>query len=377
MPESIPPFLVQFDLQIALLLIGAVLILALMLYNLSKSKKQKKQTTDVYGADYFLNKSTSGDPFLGQDASRIEPGLKDGQGQLADDLGASIGKTPDLVTEKKYISKIDPAIDCIVMFRFTMPVRGEDVLMQLQKWPSNEPFRIAVEGYSEAVNDEAKSTWETLNKDHAYRELQVSIQLANRRGPIQGDTLTEFFGLGQQLAQVFDAEIEVPPLQDVLELAQDLDQFAVQCDIQLGFSLMANMNSWGAKEIEAALIKEGLKLSREGMHFNFYADETLLFKAQVPSLNYLRDDLQKARIKQVLFTLDVPLVNESFQPFLKMLKIAQTLAQEMDGRLLDDNGQSLEPSAIESILTHLKPIYELMHSRQILPGSPTASRLFN
>ena len=40
MPESIPPFLVQFDLQIALLLIGAVLILALMLYNLSKSKKQ-------------------------------------------------------------------------------------------------------------------------------------------------------------------------------------------------------------------------------------------------------------------------------------------------------------------------------------------------
>jgi hypothetical protein len=140
---------------------------------------------------------------------------------------------------------------------------------------------------------------------------------------------------------------------------------------------MANMNSWGTKEIEAALIKEGLKLSREGSHFNYSADETLLFKAQVPSLNYLRDDLQKARIKQVLFTLDVPLVNESFQPFLKMLEIAQTLAQEMDGRLLDDNGQSLEPSAIESILTHLKPIYELMHSRQILPGSPTASRLFN
>ena len=163
MPESIPPFLVQFDLQIALLLIGAVLILALMLYNLSKSKKQKKQTTELYGADHSLNKSTSGDPFLGQDASRIEPGLKDGQGQLADDLGTSIEQIPDLATEKKYISKIDPAIDCIVMFRFTMPVRGEDVLMQLQKWPSNEPFRIAVEGYSEAVNDEAKSTWETVD----------------------------------------------------------------------------------------------------------------------------------------------------------------------------------------------------------------------
>ena len=73
-------------------------------FNLSKSKKQKKQTTDVYGSDYFLNKSTSGDPFSGQDASRIEPGLKDGQGQLADDLVTSNGQTPDLATEKKYIS---------------------------------------------------------------------------------------------------------------------------------------------------------------------------------------------------------------------------------------------------------------------------------
>ena len=60
-----------------------------------------------------------------------------------------------------------------------------------------------------------------------------------------------------------------------------------------------------------------------------------------------------------------------------MLEVGQLLAQELDGRLLDDNGQPLSVLLTQNIQNQLTPIYQLMRERQIEPGSASALRLFN
>ena len=241
-------------------------------------------------------------------------------------------------------------------------------------WPINPQYRMACEGLFEL---DEKLAWENIDPEHYYRELHFSMQLANRRGPVSKEDLAEFLGLAAQLAGEVDAEIDLPPIQNVLIDAQELDDFAVQCDIQLSFSIVPNMLSWSAKEVEAILVKNGCLLSRDGLSFNHFSQNQLLFKVQIPSLNFLTDDLQTQRIKSIIFALEVPMVAEDYDAFTKMYEISSVIASELDGRVLDDNGQVLDIGSVELIKAQLEPIYALMQERQILPGSATALRLFS
>jgi hypothetical protein len=397
----------QIDLQLALIFIGAIIIIAIIIYNIAranKAKSKKDQPTSQDDSrslgpavedDATSNGTSSQDHAF--DVARKEPSLGSFNAtessraetipeQTTSSLGQSSGsesvihpQTIEPFKTSQYVSRIDPNIDCVVAFRFSLPVSGSEIIECIQNLSKNDDFRIAFEGLTESSSyaGSVNSSWELIQFNNTYRELQASIQLANRRGPLGPDHLGEFIGLVQSISQELDAEIDLPPIHDILNDATDLDQFAIQCDIQLGFNLTSNMMSWQCADIQNILLGHGFILSREGSSFNYILNDELLFKAQVSGLNFLRDDLQTTRINQVYFSFDVPLIAEELNPFIKMLEIGQTLAQELDGRLLDDNGQALSVLLTQHIQNQIAPIYQLMRERNIEPGSPTALRLFN
>ena len=386
MPESITQLTERFDLQIALLAIGAFLIIVLLLYNFVRTQKLKKQLMNSMAKAIVSEKldaqhETISEPYQGMDVSKIEPNFTESS-FVDKDLspGLSSLTTPESLPsdsgdgQSSYSSRMDPSIDCVVVLRFALLVSGKEILERMFHWPSNNSYRIATEGLYEF---EGSTVWELINEQHVYREIQLSMQLANRRGPIGQEGLSEFLGLGAELASEIDAEIDLPPISQVLFQAQDLDHFTVQCDIQLGFNLVPNMISWSPKEVETSLYNNRFVLSRDGLFFNYVEDQILLFKVQIPGLNFLTDDLQNFRIKSILFALDVPLVPEHINAFSIMLEVSLKIAQELDGKVLDDNGQILELASVNTIIAQLEPIYLLMRERQIFPGSPSAARLFS
>ena len=387
MPESMMQLTEHIDLQIALLAIGTFLIVVLLLYNFIRTQKLKKQLMSSMAKAMVseqLDSSTDleADPHQVSEVSRVEPNFTEpnliDQGST---LGLSTLATPEHFTsdqepeaQSSYSSRMDPSIDCVVVLRFPLLVSGKEILDQMSHWPTNNAYRIATEGLYES---EGTNVWELISDQREYREIQLSIQLANRRGPISPEELSEFLGLGAELAGEIDAEIDLPPIAQVLSQAQDLDQFAVQCDVQLGFNLVPNMISWAPKDVETALSNHGFILSRDGLFFNYVEHQLLLFKVQIPGLNFLTDDLQTFRIKSILFALDVPLVPEHVNVFSRMLEISVKLAKDLDGKVLDDNGQILELSSVNTIIAQLEPLYALMRERLIIPGSASAARLFS
>ncbi len=392
----------QIDLQLALVFIGVIIIISIIIYNLVRAKKSKlKQAMQVSMQSGSIPENIKKDSTqilsLGQDhqtdeilgTQRKEPSL----GLLAEatdpitigaELNSKIGldsnsRPFEIFKTNNYVSRIDPNIDCVVAFRFSLPISGAEIIECVQKLYQKDYLRIVFEGLKDvpSVAESVHSSWELLQFNNVYRELQAGLQLANRRGPIGSEQISEFLGLVQNLSQELYSEIDIPPLKDILNDAKDLDQFAIQCDIQLGFNLTSNMMSWQCSEIQSKLLSHGFNLSREGSSFNYMVDDFLLFKAQVSTLNFLRDDLQTTRIDQIYFSFDVPLIPIELNPFIKMLEMARLLAKELDGRLLDDNGQVLSILLTQNIQNQLKPIYQLMKDRQIEPGSPSALRLFN
>jgi hypothetical protein len=377
MPESILPLTENFDLQIALYLVGALIIFALFLTNFLRGRRLKKQMMASLTQAVMQETLTSGgmkEPHFGQLDSQEEKSSQEDTSSTDGPHLVNTHSAEDQTRDNHYNSRIDPNIDCVVALKFELLIKGAELLEKMAHWPSVPQYRIACEGLWEL---DEKSSWEQIESKHDYRELQVSMQLANRRGPVSKEDLAEFLGLAAQLANEVDAEIDLPPMQNVLSDAQDLDHFAVQCDIQLSFSVVPNMISWSTKEVETVLAKNGFLLSRDGLFFNHFSQNQLLFKAQIPGLNFLTDDLQTQRIKSIIFALDVPLVPNECQAFTKMYKSSAAIASELDGRVLDDNGNVLEANSIDVIIAQLEPIYALMQERQILPGSATALRLFS
>ena len=388
MPESVLQLIEQLDLQKALLVIGVLIIVALIINNILRTQRLKKRMLSSFAQAAIqesVNSEVMIEPHLGpvtSDSSQLNNPIQPENAQFLTenhsnphvDSDSSTIQIVNKIPDEEYSSRMDPNIDCVVALKFSLLITGQEVIEKMSHWPSNSTYRIACEGLCEK---DAQQAWESIQIDHEYRELQLSIQLANRRGPISKEDLAEFLGLAAQLAQDVDAEIDLPPIPQVLSQAQDLDQFAVQSDIQLSFNIVPNMISWSTKDVEAVLLKNGFLLARDGLFFNYILQNRILFKAQIPGVNLLTDDLQTIRVKSVLFALDVPLVPQELNPFSKMLEISKLIAQELDGSVLDDNGQVLELNSIDMIVTQLHPIYMMMEERQISAGSSSAARLFS
>ena len=382
MPESFLQLKEQLDLQKALYIVGAVIIFFLILNNFLRNLRLKKRMMENISKAAIqdtLEPQEMREPHLGpieenNQLDKVESVPIENISEVISTESSSNSSTNNLSQTETYVSRMDPNIDCVVSLRFTLLIKGQEVIEKISHWPSNPIYRIAFEGLCE---DGDKQVWEMVDENHEYRELQLSMQLANRRGPISKDDLAEFLGLASQLAQDIDAEIDLPPISQVLSQAEDLDHFAVQCDVQLSLNLVPNMISWAIKDVETSLNKNGFVLSRDGLSFNYFSQNYLIFKAQMPNLNVLTDDLQTHRAKNILFAMDVPLVPKELNAFSKMFEVAIAVANELDGKVLDDNGHVLEKDSIDLISAQLEPIYQMMTERQIPPGSGSAARLFS
>jgi FtsZ-interacting cell division protein ZipA len=91
----------------------------------------------------------------------------------------------------------------------------------------------------------------------------------------------------------------------------------------------------------------------------------------------MADDPDQSALRQVALSLDVPQVARAEQPFTRMREAATALAAAMDGVVTDDNGQTIQPQALDVIGADLEKLYDTLDSRDLAAGSPLARRLFS
>lgn len=287
-------------------------------------------------------------------------------------LNMTSSSSPAIVSSAE---KIDSLIDCVIALRFSQGISGQEILMALESWPKNMPHIWLCEGL---VLQEADSQeiWQAPQHDGSYIELQLAIQLANRSGPIGVVDLSDFASRAQALANTLDAEIDLPPINEILEEAKAIDSFAAESDIQLGITIQPKSDRWTLAEIKSAVSKAGFQLSRDGREYNRIVSGLNIYKLITEQYNFLRDDLSKPDISSIILLLDLPKVPQEIEPFKLMLNDAHLLAESLTGQLVDDAGRPLVDDAVITIQAQLDQIYQSMLRHGIPAGSATASRLF-
>ncbi len=355
--EQIMTMLGLSDLQFALAVIGVLILFLVATINIKHAyaRKKARQQAEHSSDDRFAREPSFGQGLSEMDASvRSEPSFDE---SLYHSQSAS----------EKFA--IDPRIDCVITLRFDEAISGAEILEELDTWVdlgSQSGARWICEGLNADVD--AAESWEELNSDATYSELQLAIQLASRRGPISVLDLSDFCSRAQALAETLGSQIDMPSVSTMLDSAKELDAMAADSDIQLSINILFDEPCpWG--NFDALMRQRGFKLARNGRQYEYYSNGVPMFSSA---------DLDPNKtVTQLTLLLDVPLVAQDDRAFERMLAEGVEIAQVAHGRLVDDNGINLSEAAVVSIRQHLDVLYANLEKSGVPSGSSTASRLFS
>lgn len=278
------------------------------------------------------------------------------------------------VPDKKL--NLDPLIDVITQIQLDSVVSGDAVLaaMPTTRRVGSKPF--AVEGLREMDGE-----WDIPKPGQRYTALQAGVQLANRTGALNEIEYSEYVVKTQAFADAFGGTPDFPEMREVVARARELDAFASTHDAHLSFMLLAVGAAWSAGYVAQNAARLGFvagalpgRLVLPSKYANLPPLVTLSFDTQAAMAE---DATTQSAMREIVLSLDVPHVDKSEQPFVRMRECAKALAAGMDGVVCDDQGQSISEVALDGIAADLEQLYQTMDLRDLSAGSPLARRLFS
>lgn len=348
-------------LQLSLAIMGGLVLAIVVAHGAWSARKNLPRQPEPDP----LAPGTAGEPPLDASPERQEPGFD--QDSSLDALTALT------VPEKK--PGLDALIDVIAPVAVDALVSGEAALAAMpgSRRAGSKPF--AIEG-----RNTLGSVWETPLPGQRYSAFQAGVQLANRTGALNQIEFSEFVVKAQAFADAIDGQPEFPDMLEEVARARELDQFASAHDAQLGFTLRARNTAWSPGYVQQSAAKQGFVAGSIPGRMVLPADGSghapilgLAFDSQAA----MAEDPEQTALRELTLSLDVPQVARDEQPFVRMCEAAIALATSMDGIIIDDQGQTISPEAMEAIHTDLEQLYNTLEERDMPAGSALGRRLFS
>ncbi|MFM2036748.1 MAG: hypothetical protein RL459_2013 [Pseudomonadota bacterium] len=339
-------------LQIQLAVVGVLILVAVLAHGIWTSRRNAPRQAQ-------------------HEAAPTEPVLTDDA--LAADTAADPAAFVLPVPERK--PSLDALIDVITPIALENVVSGDAALAALPptRRVGSKPF--AVEGLNASTQQ-----WEMPVAGQRYSALHAGVQLANRSGALNEIEFSEYVMKTQAYADALGGTPEFPDMQDEVARARELDQFAVDHDAQLSFTLRAQEAAWSPGYILQQAGRVGFVPGAIPGRMVLPASTPGLPPVLVLSFDThaaLAEDPDQSAVREVTLNLDVAHVAREEQGFERMREVAQALSQAMDGLVTDDNGTALPMQAMDNIAQDLQALYDTLEARDLAAGSIQARRLFS
>jgi hypothetical protein len=191
---------------------------------------------------------------------------------------------------------------------------------------------------------------------------------------------SEFVQKVHTLADALGAMPELPDMLDAVSRARELDAFAGAHDAQLALRLQARSVAWSVGYVQQAASRRGFvagavpgRMVLPSPHEGDPPVMVLSYDAQAA----LADDREVSAVRELTLSLDVAQTDPALQPFAAWQGHAQALAEEMDGRVVDDQGQPLTEAGFATIGAELERLYAALAAHDLAAGSAVGRRLFS
>ena len=367
------------SLQLGLAIAGGLVLAAVVAHGAWTSRKNAPLQAQPDDGAVRLN-TDAGDP--GHPGHPGQPGQASHPGEVGpidpvfdNGLDPTFGASSSARVAILKKPMLDALIDVIAPIALDGPVSGDAALaaMPTTRRVGSKPF--AIEGLNLASQQ-----WEVPAAGQRYSGLQAGVQLANRSGALNDIEYSEFVIKTQAFADVLNGAPEFPEMRDEVARARELDNFAGGHDGQLSFTLRARHAAWSpgfvAQHASRLGFMAGVMPGRMVLAASTPGMPPVLALAFDSQAAMAGDPAQSA-IREITLSLDVPQVERSERPFVRLRESANALAQAMDGVVTDDNGAVLPPDAMDVIGSELENLYDTLDARDLSAGSILARRLFS
>lgn len=362
------------DLQLELIVVGALAIVGVYAYNRFQERKYRRDMENALPTqtrDVLLEKESEPRP------APVTPRKSVASNEAAAENGSHTNVEPTLGLDHSsaaLVDGFDPEIDYVVDLACDKAFTGRQLKEALDKYRfSAKPVRWR--GKLEGTN-----AWDEVSgPNKIYTDLQVGLQIANRKGPLAELDFASFLGMVKNVALDLGARTEFPNDGDPLERAQALDEFGSEVDLLIGLNVLSTDGApMQATKIRALAEAEGMSLGADGVfHYKDESGERLFTLANHEARPFAPEHMKTMTTNGITFLLDVPRVREGSRVFEKMVSVARNFAHALHAIVVDDNRKPLLDPEVKRIRAHLDEIFKRMGERGIPAGSPTAARLFS
>ena len=429
------------DLQIALIILGALIIAAVVVYNWMQEKKLRKEVSsefivpqkDVLADDFYIdadayvekelssahNKTKPSDAILAAKSSPTSSPITQKLRYEAESahLHSAEPKSPTVqhdafVDSDEDWADLQPSADqhssakteAEPIVKATLHEQLKGLQVNLPEVTHQQIDLIAIlyatknisaidlETLKTGIADmglpmllhglDNEDKWHLINENVAktsFKQVACSLQLADRGGPVAKNLLNKFQFAVEDAGLNLNAHVEWQGNGDPLQRAIELDQFSIEVDQLISVHLAQTDTPIHGTKFKGLAEASGLSLMADGKFYclNNAKQEPLFVLIDTNNQAFTAENLRTNVLKSVTFQIEIPKVTNCEQVFNQMIGVAQKMASSLNARLVDDNQKPLGDLQIEKIRQQLKVIHATMVARGIMPGSPASMRLFS
>ena len=385
------------DLQISLIIIGAIFIIGVAIFNWIQQirvRRKIESTLDHQHDDVLLKKND--DHRSTEPHQRIEPQF-DKTAFLNDSFQNDLSNQPNDMPDSELVSEnssetitstvnskesISDAYDGQCNYIATIstdtliPDTELNQLLQ-RKYDFNKP--LVWLGKIQETDTWEEITSGTATESASYTRLKGCLLLADRSGPISEIDLSKFRDTAQDFASQIQATAECPDIVSAHEQAILLDKFCAGVDVMIGINIISKDDgAFVGTKIRALAEASGFKLDPDGLFKYLDENDHVLFSlTNYESEPFLLDKMKTITTHGVTFLLDVPRVAKGEKIFDQMTHLAKIFSNTLGGIIVDDNRVPLSENGLAKSKQQLIKIQTSMEENHIIAGSPAALRLFN
>jgi hypothetical protein len=400
-------------LQISLLVIGALVVLAVYVFNLVQERRMRRRVESQFTPheDVLLGDDAKGAPL------RVEPSLRvtgldgdtvvghggapaagsaspAGGDYVGDDAeGASVAvAAADVPASRPAAAQAlaggavavapaeqpDADTELVVVFRLRAPMSSANF-----RADTRGEFGKALRWLGRRHTDEA---WLPLHDDQQafeIAEIAACLMLVDRDGPLSVAQLQTFLRMVVDRAGALPADVVLPKADEVLDKARALDRICADLDVQIGINLVkpegAAQPTIPGTRLRGVAEAAGFRLGNRGV-FEYWSEDVdlPLFSLQSQRGESLSaESLRSLQPTGLTLLLDVPRTPDAVKAFDQMRAIAKRLAATLEAILVDDNRKPLSDAALGTIRSQVHETVAAMRASHIEPGSGRALRLFH
>jgi hypothetical protein len=215
----------------------------------------------------------------------------------------------------------------------------------------------------------------------SYRDFTLTMQLADRHGPVGERELDGFVALVGQFAEVLGRRYKISlERAEALKQAEALDRFCKQYDAVAVLHIVArNYMGFTGRAVSRQAQELGLVLNNARVYQKRGADGAIVYSLanMQPPGPFDFERMDEARIKGLSVIVNIPATREPERAFTAAIADARELCRLLSGKLVDQNQRALSEQGIEAIGAQIRKISVEMEQFGIPAGGESARRLFS